>query len=40
LNSIAVAALAVVAFAYQGGMMLYYLRRRRPVLEALTPVDR
>ena len=27
--------LALVAFFYQGGMTLYYLRRRRPVAQAL-----
>ena len=28
-------ALAVVGLAFQGGMTVYYLRRRKPVTEAL-----
>jgi hypothetical protein len=28
-------ALATAAVGFQGGMLLYYLRRRRPVLQAL-----
>lgn len=35
LNRITALAVAVVATAFQGGMMLYYLRRREPVYRAL-----
>ncbi len=35
LNTITVAVLAVVSLGYQGGMTLYYWRRRRPVAQAL-----
>jgi hypothetical protein len=40
-NTITVAVLALVALFYQGGMTLYYLRRRRPVTQALVdePLD-
>ncbi len=37
LNTITVAVLAVVSLVYQGGMMVYYLRRRQPVAQALGP---
>ncbi len=37
LNRITVMAVAAVAVGFQGGMTLYYLRRRRPVEQALTP---
>jgi hypothetical protein len=36
LNRITVVAVATVALGFQGGMMLYYLRRRQPVVQALT----
>jgi hypothetical protein len=35
LNAITVAVLAVVALGYQGGMTVYYWRRRQPVAQAL-----
>jgi hypothetical protein len=35
LNRITVLAVAAAAVAFQGGMMLYYLRRREPVYRAL-----
>jgi hypothetical protein len=35
LNRITLLAVAVVTTGFQGGMMLYYLRRRRPIIEAL-----
>ena len=35
LNRITVLAVAAAAIAFQGGMMLYYLRRREPVYRAL-----
>lgn len=35
LNRITVLAVAIVAVGFQGGMMLYYLRRRKPVAQAL-----
>lgn len=35
LNTLTVAVLAVVALCYQGGMMIYYWRRREPVAQAL-----
>jgi len=35
LNTITVSVLALVALIYQGGMTLYYWRRRRPVAQAL-----
>lgn len=36
LNRITMLAVATVALGFQGGMMLYYLRRRHPVAQALT----
>ena len=35
LNTLTIAVLATVALVYQGGMTVYYLRRRRPVAQAL-----
>ncbi|MBM3854440.1 MAG: hypothetical protein FJ399_15030 [Verrucomicrobia bacterium] len=35
LNTITMAVLAGIALCYQGGMMIYYWRRRRPVAQAL-----
>jgi hypothetical protein len=35
LNRILALAVATVAVGFQGGMMVYYLQRRRPVLQAL-----
>lgn len=35
LNRITVGAVAAVAVGFQGGMLLYYLRRRKPVAQAL-----
>jgi hypothetical protein len=35
LNRIMALALATAAVGFQGGMLLYYLRRRRPVLQAI-----
>lgn len=34
-NTLTVAVLSLVALAYQGGMTIYYVKRRRPVLQAL-----
>lgn len=36
LNRITALAVGVVAIGFQGGMMIYYLRRRRVVMQALT----
>jgi hypothetical protein len=33
-NTVTAAVLSVVALGYQGGMTIYYLRRRRPVIQA------
>lgn len=35
LNQLTLLVVAVVAAGFQGGMMAYYLRRRRPIIEAL-----
>jgi hypothetical protein len=35
LNRITYGALAIIAVGFQGGMMIYYLRRRKPVARAL-----
>jgi hypothetical protein len=39
LNRITASAVALAAIAFQGGMTLYYLRRREPVYRALTADD-
>ncbi len=36
LNRITLLAVAVVAAGFQGSMMLYYLRRRQPIIQALS----
>lgn len=39
LNRITVAAVALVGAGFQGSMLVYYLRRRRPVIDALGAGD-
>ena len=39
LNRLTAVAVAIVATGFQGGMMLYYLRRRTPVYQALAADD-
>jgi hypothetical protein len=39
LNRVTALAVAVVGLGFQGGMMLYYLRRRGPVYQALSVDD-
>ena len=39
LNRLTALAVAIVAMGFQGGMMLYYLRRRTPVYQALVADD-
>ncbi len=39
INQLTLVVLALAAFAYQGGMTLYYLRRREPVERALAESD-